>query len=306
MSPLAETEPNPRRVGRKILVWAGVVAALTAGCYRPNVVPGGLKCSLPDHECPDGFTCRGDSCVSESAAAGGSTGGANPGGGSTGAGGTGGAGGMGGGAETCATPIEPLCAPPASSSGCDPACQTGCGCGLRCSLTTSGTACATPVGSKGVGQLCQVGVGADDCAPGFVCLREACGSDLGRCYRFCRDSSMCPASNACARVVTLPNGASSGQRVCDMTDQGCDLYAAAPCPDPALRCYVTGLTHTACDCPNADKAEGEACSQYTDCQKGLACLKVGSSPSQCLRLCRSTADCPTCLALSAVVSYCAP
>ena len=37
-----------------------------------------------------------------------------------------------------------------------------------------------------MGELCALG--ADDCAPGLACLREACGNDLGRCYRFCRDA----------------------------------------------------------------------------------------------------------------------
>lgn len=150
-----------------------------------------------------------------------------------------------------------------------------------------------------MGQVCQLG--ADDCAPGFACLREACGTDLGRCYRFCRDGSTC----ACARVVTLPNGTSSGQRVCDLGNQGCDATATASCPDPALHCYVTGPSTTTCDCPSGvEGKEGAACSAINDCVTGLFCLKV-AGVSQCVRLCRTAADCPSCMAFGAV-SYCAP
>jgi hypothetical protein len=36
-----------------------VIAALTMGCYSPNVPNGKLKCST-DNKCPDGFHCAAD------------------------------------------------------------------------------------------------------------------------------------------------------------------------------------------------------------------------------------------------------
>lgn len=302
MAETAPNAPNAPRMGRKIVLCAGVLTALATACYQPKVMTGHLKCSIPAGECPDGFTCSAGSCVSGSAAVAGQDGGGNAG---SGAGGSGGGGS--GGAEPCATPIGPLCttANP-QPSGCDPVCQTGCGCGLRCTVTPSGNTCVPPAGSKSVGQICQLG--ADDCAPGLACLQEACGHDLGRCYRFCREGSMCAGSKACTRAVTLPDGSATGQRVCDVDDQDCDPYATNACPDPALHCYVRGGSSTSCDCPSGvEGKEGAPCSAINDCLAGLACLQVAGRPSQCLRLCRSGGDCgTTCQVLGAVVSYCVP
>jgi hypothetical protein len=294
-----------------VLLLPLVVGLLSLGCYEPKVVSGGLKCSVARGACPEGFSCLAGVCVSADAPggrAGGTGGGAGKSGmagaqGSAGRGG-GGSGGGGGAGAMCANPIQPLCQGPATSSGCDPVCQTGCGCGLRCSLSNAGPGCAAPVGAKTLGQVCQPS--ADDCAAGLTCLQEACGDHLGRCYRFCRDATMCGATGACAKAVALPNGTSSAQRVCNLADQTCDPYAGTGCPDPALHCYVTGPSHTACDCPSmpgAEGQEGDRCSAYNDCAAGLACLQAAGA-SRCLRLCRSTADCPTCATLGAV-SYCA-
>jgi hypothetical protein len=160
-----------------------------------------------------------------------------------------------------------------------------------------------PDGDKILGQVCQPA--ADDCAPGLVCLPEVCGNNLGRCRRFCRDASVCAPGGGCATQVPLPNLTPSGQRACDLGDQDCDPYAPTGCPDPALHCYVTGPSRTTCDCPSSGgaKQEGEVCSAYNDCAVGLACIQTGGS-SRCLRLCQSTAECPTCSAFGAV-KYCA-
>jgi hypothetical protein len=269
------------------------------GCYQPKVQPGGLKCGPASKPCPDDFACVDDVCQPRNVVGGGGAGGSadNTGGIS---GGTAGA----GGSPSCADSIAPLCATTSISAACDPVCQTGCACGLRCTVLAAGLGCVVPAGAKALGQVCQPA--ADTCAPGLVCLPETCGINLGRCRRFCRDASVCNTGGGCATQVPSPNLTPSGQRACDLGDQECDPRAATGCPDPALHCYVTGPSHTTCDCPSspgAEKQEGDACSAYNDCAVGLACIQA-SGPSRCMRLCQSTAECPTCSVFGSV-KYCA-
>lgn len=270
-----------------------LIAAWWVGCYQPKVVPGHLKCGPVSKPCPDGFVCVDDVCQEGN-------------GGLAGNGGAGGArgGGGAGGQPSCANPVVPLCASTDTSSACDPVCQTGCACGLRCLVLASGLGCATAVGEKMLGQICQPGT--DECGPGLACLSESCGNNLGRCRRMCSDASVCTSRGSCTRPILLPNLAPSGQRACDLGDEQCDPYATTGCPDPALHCYVAGPTYTTCDCPGAEETEGQACSAYYDCAVGLACIQAGGS-SRCMRLCQSTTDCPTCTALGSVnsVKYCA-
>lgn len=272
-----------------------VVSLWGGGCYDPKILPGGLVCAPSGKRCPDGFTCapsgrceRGDGA-----------GGAGLSGGTGGAAGTGGAGG------TCANPIVPLCSGTVGTA-CDPVCQTGCGCGLRCSVTSSGTSCASPLGTKGLGAICQPG--SDDCAPGYVCLKEVCGTNLGRCFQFCRAGTPCGAGVGCNTAVTLDTGTTS-QLVCNLGDSNCNIYDGTGCPDPALKCYVAG-TRAKCDCPSTSGAPlnvGDTCVNYNDCGTGLVCLTVsGATQSQCFRLCQTAADCggATCMSLGSVGGYC--
>ena len=257
------------------------------GCYQPNVTPGHLKCSLASKPCPDGFKCMNDLCLAEGAG---------------GAGGSAGAGGAGG-APMCTNGEGPLCASTDSSAVCDPVCQTGCACGLRCLVEAAGLGCATATGEKTQGQVCQPG--ADDCGPGLACVAESCGTNLGRCRRMCRDASVCRDGAACTRPVLVANQLPSGQRACELGNEPCDPYAATGCPDPALHCYVTGPTRNSCDCPSGVGAtEGEACSAYNDCAVGLACIQTGGAASRCVRLCQSITDCLSCVALGSI-KYCA-
>jgi hypothetical protein len=268
-----------------------LAVALVGGCFDPKIQSGNLKCAPPNNLCPDGFTCAGGVCVSKS---GGKVGDAGAMDAANGDGAAGGAGGM-----TCANAIAPLCAPVtgAASSVCDPVCQTGCACGLRCSVGESGALCGAQVGQKTLGQICTPS--SDDCAPGLACLREACGNNLGRCYRFCRDASMCAAGLTCSTEVNSSNSKMAlGQLACDLAEQACDPIAGTGCPDAALSCFVTPAGRTICDCPGRRGREGDNCSYYTDCAPGLACVQ-----SKCMRLCRSSADCAGCAVLGQI-RYC--
>ncbi|HEX2660258.1 MAG TPA: hypothetical protein VHU40_18370 [Polyangia bacterium] len=256
------------------LAWVAL-SVTWLGCYDPNVPSGYLKCTPSSNACPEGLTCSGGVCVTMAVD-----------------------GGM------CTKPVQTLCAlPPLTGAVCDPVCQTGCGCGLGCSVATSGAVmCSAPLGSKVAGQVCSPSL--DDCQPGFACLKEACGNNLGRCYRYCRegDATVCGAQSACRTPVELPNGTDSKQRVCDLAPQACDPVAGTGCPDPALKCYASSTTTTVCDCPARALTEGADCSSYNDCATGLACLTVGNR-NRCVRLCRSTADCGSCMG-TGTVKFC--
>lgn len=278
-------------------------AAVVQGCYNPKVVSGKLRCA-PGGECPDDFACVGGVCVSK----GGGTAGVGAGGrGGQGSGGRGLAG-SGGGGGSCATPVGPLCVTPGGggAGACDPVCQTGCGCGLRCNVTPTGTGCMAVTGTKESGEICTPG--ADDCAPGFACLKERCGADLGRCYRFCRDNGMCGPMGVCGTPIELPGGGASGARACNLGDQvpACDVYARTGCPDPELVCYFVTSQSTKCDCPSGtNRLEGQNCSFYNDCAPGLTCLRTGGL-STCHRVCRGNADCTAGAActISGTFGYC--
>jgi hypothetical protein len=260
-----------------------VVALSALGCFDPQITSGNLKCAPPDNACPDGFTCVGGVCVSRIDASVDATDAATMDGAPIDA--------------ACANAVAPLCASgPAVSAVCDPVCQTGCGCGLRCGVSTTGPTCSAQVGAKTLGQLCTPTT--DDCAPGLACLREACGRNLARCYRFCRDASVCGTNGACTIQVNSSSDVALGQLVCDLAEQTCDPIAGTGCPDAALSCFVTSVGQTICDCPGRARGEGESCGSYADCAPGLACLQ-----SRCVRLCRSTTDCANCTVLG-VIRYC--
>ena len=257
------------------------------GCFDPQIKSGGFRCA--GDKCPSGFVCSAGVCVTPGLPGSGGKGGAAATGGRSGTGGA-----------TCANAIQPLCTGQSGSS-CDPVCQTGCPCGQKCGLSGAALACAAPAGTKAEAEICHPS--KDECAPGFACLKEVCGSDLGRCYRFCRTNDDCASTTAC----TTSGATASTQKVCSLEDQPCDPYAQTGCPDAALKCYFSGLSQTKCDCPglpSGEKQVGEVCANYNDCAIGLVCLSLGNAESKCFRLCKSTAECASCTTLGSG-SYCA-
>ena len=272
--------PKSPRWMKMLVAAVALVTAGAVGCFDPKVVPGGLRCAAaPSKECPDGFVCIGGLCQSAEAA------------GTGGRGGAGGGGGKGGAGGTCAMPIASMCVTPAGGApGCDPVCQNGCGCGMRCNLTATGTVCTPVQGQKKVGDLCSPT--ADDCSPGLFCYSEACGTNLGRCARFCREHATCGPGGVCGTPSRFPGGALSAQKVCNAGVQAnpCDAFAGTGCPDPAFVCYATGQS-TKCDCPTGlNRHAGQDCSFPNDCAAGLTCLSLGGL-SRCHQLCRTSVDC---------------
>jgi hypothetical protein len=268
---------------------AAVAAALTlafvflAACFNPRITSGSLRCAPTGKPCPDNFNCNASGfCVTAGSPLGGT-------------GGTAGSSGGTGGDTSCANPVAALCAPPGGLGGCDPICQTGCTCGLECGITSTGSpACFDNPGTKVTGQVCTPG--SQECVPGDVCLKETCGNNLGRCYRFCRTDNECKPG-VCLTQVTSSSNASTGLMACNQGNVMCQAFENMGCPDNAFVCYITGPNLTACDCPNPvpsdQKQIGDACLGYNDCALHLACLDLSDGAGRrCYKLCKTNTDCP--------------
>jgi hypothetical protein len=251
--------------------WLALGAALLAeGCFNPKIPSGSFRCGMPPNKlCPDGQTCVTGLCVDSNGAD---------------AGGQGGAGGA------CANAIAPLCSPMgALSVPCDPVCQTGCPCGQRCSLTADAIKCVAQSGMKGSGEPCTPD--SNECAPGFACRREACGTNLGRCYRLCSSGSDCGPPSVCGIDLHNVAATNAGLKGCNLGEPvpACDPALAAGCSPTELACYLTNQQIT-CDCPGAMPSESP-CIFSTDCAPGLTCASV-SGHYLCKPVCKAGTICP--------------
>jgi hypothetical protein len=230
--------------------WCLLAVLALAGCYKPSILEGGFKCDVGDKPCPDGFTCSDldQMCYMRPPI-------------SIDAG-------------VCATPVASLCSPDAGvgNDSCNPVCQTGCTC-ARCNVGADSTAaCGGLVGTKTLGAICTLGAG-DDCAPGFICLKQKCGTSLGRCYRHCATDDQCNGG-FCQASIPDKDGNPTSHMVCNLAPSDCDGLKGTGCPSAALNCYVTG-NKTLCDCPSAAPKPGQLndpCVFYNDCAAGYMCI----------------------------------
>ena len=235
------------------LALAVVAVCGTFSCYRPTIMEGGFRCG-DGGACPDGYHCNVNDklCYASRDA----------------------------GQPACADPspmITPICEDPPSVGKCNPACQKGCSCG-RCAVSGATTVCTT-VGPKKLGETCDLAT--DDCGAGLGCVKDGCGTDLGRCRKFCRNAADCTGGGCNA----LPSGLSA---VCEPPAQTCDPEANSGCPDPALACYLEGSVMV-CDCPGS-KSEGTGCVFTPECAPGLTCIGYLGPPA-CHKVCSSNAGC---------------
>ena len=255
----------------------------TSGCYKPNITDGGFLCALSNNACPDGYTCGADHhCWINPAAtppppdSGPET---SPPMSDAGDGG-----------EAMCMVAAPLCADgPAAGDACSPSCQKGCACG-RCNVVDGKPKC-TSIGSVQLGEVCTAGAN-DNCAPGLICLIEACGNGLARCYRHCTSNSQC-AGTACTIGIDDGTGASTPYSACDVPPRDCDPINATGCPNPALNCYLNGNV-TLCDCPTKQGGLGATCSNYSECDKNFTCIALnGEAMAHCRFVCNVAAPaCP--------------
>ncbi len=284
---------------------------LAAGCYRPNIAPGGFRCGDGGSPCPDGFLCDPANrlCVQTLSDGGGA--------GKGGAGGQGGKGGQAGRDAGVDRPClgsvpSPACPTDAAVTGmCDPVCNTGCGaCFDKCSVNLNGDLTCNPLGPPGAQpagllQNCQQEMPADksmqtdNCQPGMVCL-SASLCPLPRCYQLCRTSTDCPKGASCSR------DAGGGNKFCDVPQVPCNPLPGATtgCGSSNLGCYLSGTSgNTLCDCQfmRTDGRTGttrDPCTHSRDCLPGLVCTNPTGAGSACYPVCLLPQDggtaTPTC------------
>jgi hypothetical protein len=185
-----------------------------------------------------------------------------------------------------------------SGKKCDPVCQTGCGCHEKCSANGMGTlTCNMPLASRprALGESCDISslnaaAQTDNCAPGLVCLNDACGT---RCYHFCKTDADCPMSSCTRDTGTVPEppGPPTGIKVCDVQLTTCNpINNGQPsgCGADVQGCYLltTGTDRTVCDCPFQAGGTNSSCSISRDCFPGLVCVDVnGTGNALCRPVC---------------------
>jgi len=258
---------------RSRLLAAGAFMALALltqiSCYKPNIAEGGLRCA-EGGVCPEGFRCMSDGRCRQ------------------------------GPVPSCqdASPhVEPLCMPDAGvGAECDPICQNGCACG-RCTYSAGALKCMPVGGAKKQGDFCNAG--ADDCAPGNVCMTD-CNGAVARCFRFCgtngaMDNTICEGGQKCDNNLKDPStGAGTSINLCAVPVATCDPVGdGSDCGNGALGCYVSNSGGVpVCDCKGTSQP-GESCINYNSCTPGNRCVTIGGATT-CHKTCRRNSnDCPS-------------
>jgi hypothetical protein len=244
---------NARKTTRAAWALLLALAAAPGGCYRPNIVDGGLRCA-DGGVCPEGFYCGANGLCQK------------------------------GSEMVCKAPlihVDPICAADPGID-CDPICQSRCDCG-RCTLKGSSLGCTAP-GTKQRGDLCNPD--ADDCAPGQICVKDC--TSIARCFRLCGNGSITRLDQCegqlCNRPVLGPDGGATPLTVCEPPVKTCNpVGGAMDCGSADLACYVSSTGQTVCDCKGTG-APGGPCNVFNSCIPGYRCITLGGA-STCLRTC---------------------
>ncbi|HEX4404635.1 MAG TPA: hypothetical protein VH560_07395 [Polyangia bacterium] len=258
-----------------------MLCALALSCYKPQIQDGGFLCATSGQRCPDGFSCYDNHC-SRSPATQPQKDASTTGDAAT--------------ESMCASPpVTALCATvPAASDACNPTCQTGCACG-RCNVVGDAPACV-PSGTVQLGGICRPG-DADNCGPGLICLTEACGNGLARCYQHCTDDAQCK-NTICTIPIEDAKGINTRFKTCDVPPSACNPVSNSGCPDPAFNCYITSTGTTLCDCPSSPDPtklgkNGATCDLYNDCAPEFVCINLDGNGPRCHFACDVTMpSCP--------------
>jgi hypothetical protein len=266
--------------GANLLISAGLLALLGAGCYRPSIVDNGLLCA-DGRVCPDGFHCAATGLCKK------------------------------GPAIVCQAsmpPVDAICEPD-DLKDCDPLCQSRCECG-RCNFLAGTVLACTPAGTKQRGEICT---GPDDCVPGNIC-RQDCNNMVSRCSRFCRNGAsvkdVCEGQE-CGINIFDTAGRQTDLSVCEPPFQDCNPVGdSGGCGHSALGCYVSNrsMGATVCDCKGTAQP-GAPCTVFNSCVPGYRCVTLATTT--CLKTCRVgvAADCPSGACTSAgsgTFGYCPP
>jgi hypothetical protein len=100
------------------------------------------------------------------------------------------------------------CAPPFSSTVCDPVCNTGCGFLLRCDVGDAPrTGVCIGIWISGEGASCVKTPTTDPCAVQLSCV-------AGTCRRLCYSDGDCKTVGTCCNTSIDLNGAPSGFKAC--------------------------------------------------------------------------------------------
>ncbi|MEK6608958.1 MAG: hypothetical protein AABZ30_14960, partial [Myxococcota bacterium] len=175
---------------------------------------------------------------------------------------------------SCATDVD---------LACDPACQTGCATGEKCTLVGAGMLDCV---EEGEFAACAEGCSeaADDCEAGALCLAEGSAT---RCARYCWDDEDCPSGELCNLAVDPTFDPDI--TVCSTVEGCAPLAAASGCGD-GEGCYVvggecpdgasTGTSVTDCVVITGEAVAGEDCCFLNECPSGHSCV-AGGTPGAC-------------------------
>jgi hypothetical protein len=316
-----------RRVDHAAAVISSVFmgAALFAGCYKPVIQDGSLRCG-PTDSCPDGFQCVSDFC--HRSGSDGSVSDAEPKADTSIDGAPDTPGDSSDGPEVCAPRTAASGCSPQSDLRCDPVCQTGCCTSQKCSALYNGhgpsssttLGCVENIPTRGLGERCDVQGAAtadrhDNCSPGLVCIEGNVGNF---CLKLCRGDADCAAAGTkCEpRTLELAKDANSAT-VCGLAPSPCDPTlngSSSGCP-ANLVCYLletseSGGDKTVCEIRSGETARNLSCTRSRDCLAGLTCPTTGPGAGICRPVCShktTPAGCPagtTCQTLGIDYDFC--
>lgn len=121
------------------------------------------------------------------------------------------------------------------------------------------------------------------CADELACTADSCAEPFGDCWHV-RSDDACEAGSTCTASSGTGCEATCSETPCRYASPQCGCPAGDSCyldtSNGTPRCLATGLF-----------GRGARCSTFASCQRGLACVGLGTDTPRCARYCESDADC---------------